>query len=312
MTERGAEVLDFRAEAFAEGGGGFVLGEHPAFVFGEEAFEGFRLEEDAVAGTAGLEIGGFDDTFVDESENEAVGDRVAERFEEIEGEGGAAVVDLMKEAEIGVEAGAFEQGAEFVHDERVSEGEESVEGIGGRVFGAAGPSEFGAVELHEELEVFAGGCALDAIESGDVGGLGGVGEGLGEGGEAGVEIGGGIGMTAVEGEGGEAVGDFGGDGGLRDGEGFGSVAEGGELSDAEVDILAAGRFEGSAILALAGEETEADAFFEKFSHGLGSHLDVAEEEDGFELVIGDIEEKFVLFFDEQAITGFAEDGALLG
>lgn len=286
--------------------------EHPAFVFGEIALHGFGIEEDAVAGSAGLKIGGLEHALVDKSEDQAIGDGMAERFEEVESKRGAAVIDLVEEAEIGVEAGAFEEGAEFVHDEGIGEREEGVEGIGGGMFDTAGPGEFGLIEEHEELKVLAGGGTFDAIEGGDVGSGFEGGEGGGEGGAAGVEIVAGAGVTAVEVESGEAVGDFGGDDGFGDGEGGGGFAEGGELGDAEVDVFAARGFEGAAVLALAREETEGDAFFEKLGHGLGGDLDVTEEEDGFEFVIGNIEEEFVLLFDQEAVAGFAENGTLLG
>jgi hypothetical protein len=287
------------------GGGGQGRGEHPAFVFGDVAFESLGGEEEAGTLAAALEVVGLDDGAVDDGEDEAVGEGMAEGLDEVEGEGRAAVVELVEEAEVGFEADALGEGGQLMHEEGVGEGEEGVQGIVGGVFLAAGPSHVGAIELHEAIEVGAGGGALDAIEGGEVRGGIDVVNGGGDGVTFGGPGRGSVVVGAIGIEDGDSVGDFGFDDGAGEGEGPGGVAIELKLFEAEVDVGAAGTEEGAAIEALAGEETELDAFFEEFGHGLGSYLDVAEQENGIEFVIREVEDDLIVFLDEKAVAGFA-------
>ena len=174
------------------------------------------------------------------------------------------------------------------------------------------PGHGGTVEFHEGREILARGGAFETVEGGDAFG-GGRGRARGfDGGAARLELGRDRVLLAEVAEDGEAVGDLGGDDGARQGEGAGGVAIGFELGQAKLDVMAAGRGERAAELALVGEEAEGDAFFEQLGQGLRGHLDVAEQEHGFELVIGEVEEDFVFLFDQEAVAGLAEDGALLG
>ena len=119
-------------------------------------------------------------------------------------------------------------------------------------------------------------------------------------------------VAAEAGEHFETTGNFRVNNRFGDGEGALVVTKGFELLDTKGHVFAVGGGESSAIGALVREQTDGHAFFQHFRHGLGGDLDIAEDEDMVELMIGKIHENFVVFFDEEAVAGFTENTALLG
>lgn len=300
--------MEAAAEREAAAGGG----EHPLFVSREEALEAGEGEIDALALRALDEVGGLEVVLAEEREDEAVGDRVAEGFEEVLGERLAAEVGLVVEAEVGVEAGGFKDSGEFLGDEGVGEGEEGVGGVEGWVAVAAVPNEGRGKAAHGAVEVDSGSGAFHTIELAGVGGSRGGWEGGSEAGGDQFEIGkgAGLGVECVEDRG--SIGDFGLDeeaGGRQGGLGGGAEMV---LLEAQGDVLA-GRSGGAAAEdATAREETDGCSQLEEFSEGLRSDLDTAEEGEGFEVAGGKVGEDLVAGLDEKPGAGFADEGALFG
>ena len=268
-------------------------------------------EASAAAGPKVLrEVGGVELAPVDEGEREAVGDGGTEGLEQIQGERGTAVVGLMQEAEVGFQAGAFQQGADLAQQQGVAEAEQDVEGVARRPAVAAVEGEAAAVERGEGLPVGAGGGAFHAEKGGLVGGLGGGVDAAGLGFDGAGQQGGGV-VGAEVGEQRGGVAQLGLHEGLRQGEGLIGVGGGPVLGETEVDVAGLGGDEMALDTAVAGVEGEADAALEQLGEGLGGDLDGAEDGDGVGFAEADLGQALVVLFDEQAAAALADDGALL-
>lgn len=60
------------------------------------------------------------------------------------------------------------------------------------------------------------------------------------------------------------------------------------------------------------KEGQFDAVLEHFGEGLGGDLDIAVEQDAFDMPAFEFEQLLVVFLDDEAVAGFAQGGALLG
>ena len=76
------------------------------------------------------EVAGEDDVVVQAAEDDGVHDDGAEFFDQVEGEAGAVVGDLVQAADVGVESDGADGGFEVVGEDGVAEGEEGVDGVG--------------------------------------------------------------------------------------------------------------------------------------------------------------------------------------
>jgi hypothetical protein len=118
-------------------------------------------------------------------------------------------------------------------------------------------------------------------------------------------------VGAVAAKDGQTIGDLGGDdlAGQRQAE-IDSAADV-VLAHAERDVLGLRRGELAAEAAGSGEDGKLDAVVEQLGQGLGGDLNVAVDEHGIELEARDFEQHGLVFLDDQAVAGLADDRVLL-
>lgn len=75
-------------------------------------------------------------------------------------------------------------------------------------------------------------------------------------------------------------------------------------------VLRLGRRQLAAQPAAAGEQRQLDAMVQELGQRLGSHLDVAVDEDRLELQTGDLQEYVMVLLDDQPLTGLTDNGVL--
>lgn len=143
------------------------MGDFVLFAFlpsGQKLFAGVFFEFDGTC-FAMDEIGVGDLFAVDESEGAAVGDDGAKFFHEVEGERGATRAVPVKKAALGVESDAFEGRPAIVGEKAIGEGNEGVDGIGGRSAHAPGKFEAGCLdEFGKNFEIAGCGIAFDSAD----------------------------------------------------------------------------------------------------------------------------------------------------
>jgi hypothetical protein len=84
-----------------------------------------------------------------------------------------------------------------------------------------------------------------------------------------------------------------------------------ELCEAQRNILAQGGLQPAAQFTAAAQQADGDAHIKQLGHGLRSDLNVAEEKNDLQLVIGNIEQDGFILLDDEPITDFAQHRALL-
>ena len=229
----------------------------------------------------------------------------------------------MVEAEIGVEAGAVEQGLELAADDVVAEGKHGVDRVFGRPAGASGKFPRGFEHAAKELEVGGSGAAFVSAQGVEVVGVLGALVQIFEGGKLGVGENFRM-VPAMLAERGQGVADFVEDDGFGHVEHEFLVAMFFELGNAQGDVFRCSRGELAEQLAGKAEERKLNAMLEKLLQGLRGHLNVAKEHDVVNVVAGQLEEDvgLVVAFrgraragrfarQHETVAGFAQHGVLV-
>src|ERR1039458_5315691 len=108
---------------------------HAALVLEEELLAAFLVEIGPAV--PGLEMVRVEDLVAEEVQGEGFDEDGPEGFEEVQGEGPAAILGGVEEAEGGVEAVGVKEGDSFGVKEGGAEGDAGVDGVEGRAGGAA-------------------------------------------------------------------------------------------------------------------------------------------------------------------------------
>src|SRR5438105_2615604 len=79
----------------------------------------------------------------------------------------------------------------------------------------------------------------------------------------------------------------------------------------QIDVLTASRCERAAKVSLPGEQADGNALIEQLRHSLRGYLNIPEQQDVVQLVIGKIEEDFIVLLHQKPVARLAQDGTLL-